>query len=1004
MSFFSRVRWFGALIGMAAMVVALPGAPAEAGRSNSAAPNAAHGASGKHDVPVSDTGSYIVVMDGDPVVVTVGQDNVDSPRGRARARQLRAQHRQAADSASVRIINQYTTALNGFSATMSHEQAQKLAARADVTLVLADEMQFPTTDSSGEFLGLTAAGGAYDLNVKGDGVVVGVIDTGIWPEHPSFADDGSYPAPPVTLDDSERPTCEFGKTAHNPADAPFECNNKLVGARQMLDTYRAVIGAEDFEFDSARDDNGHGTHTASTAAGNADVAAAVGPHDLGTVTGIAPRAHVVMYKGLGDLGGFTSDLVSAIDQAVFDGVDVINYSIGGGASLTGADDIAFLFAADAGVFVATSAGNSGPGAGTIGGPASVPWLTSVGASTQTRFFQGTVELGTGQTFTGASLTAGVGSAPLVDAAMVTKGRNRGDDLCRPGSLSRGLVRGAIVLCRRGEIARVDKSLAVLQAGGVGMILYENDDAGDRFTDNHHVPSVHVDNTEGLAIKSYIASLPVRMASAMLTGTGTSGTFDPAPSMTSFSSRGPDAVAEDLIKPDVTAPGMQILAGASPYADPGGNLFQSIAGTSMSSPHVAGLFALLKQEQPNWSAAAAKSALMTTASTDVRDNDRVSLADPFDMGAGHVNPGSPAAAGSSFNPGLVYDAGLFEYLGFLCDKGPEVFADPDATCGFLESIGISTIAVDLNLPSIGVSSVPGSKLIQRTVTSVADVTQTYTVSVDAPDGFDVTVSPSSFELAPGESQTYTVTFENVSAPIDQWRHGSLTWTGGDYAVRSPISVRGTLFEAPAEVTGAGGSGTVSFDVSFGYTGPYTAAGHGLEPATVFQDNVAQDPDQNFNPSDVGQGAVAHQITTNGSARLRLAIPPDAVIDPDIDIDLFLYDSAGNEVASSTLGGTDELIDLEFPADDTYTAYVHGWQTLQEPGGGTTPVTLYVWDISATPGGTLTVDSAPTSAIQGETGTVVASWTGATAGQWHLGAVSHNNADGLVGVTLVEVDNR
>lgn len=173
-------------------------------------------------------------MDGDPVVATEGQDNVDSPRGRARGRELRAQHRQAADSAGVRIINEYTTALNGFSAIMSHEQAQRLAARDDVTLVLADEMQFPTTDSSGEFLGLTAAGGAYDLGVKGDGVVVGVIDTGIWPEHPSFADDGTYPAPPVTLSDEERPTCEFGNSAHNPADVPFACNNKLVGARQML--------------------------------------------------------------------------------------------------------------------------------------------------------------------------------------------------------------------------------------------------------------------------------------------------------------------------------------------------------------------------------------------------------------------------------------------------------------------------------------------------------------------------------------------------------------------------------------------------------------------------------------------------------------------------------------------------------------------------------------------------------------------------------------------------
>ena len=208
--------------------------------------------------------------------------------------------------------------------------------------------------------------------LTGEGVVVGVIDSGIWPEHPSFADDGSYPEAPITLDDSVRPNCEFGNTAHNPNDAAFECNNKLIGARQILDSYRALIGAQSYEYDSARDDDGHGTHTASTAAGNAGVEASILGVPFGTISGIAPRAHVIAYKGLGNLGGFTSDLAAAIDQAVADGVDVINYSIGSASYAIGADDIAFLFAANAGVFVATSNGNSGPGAATIGSPASVP--------------------------------------------------------------------------------------------------------------------------------------------------------------------------------------------------------------------------------------------------------------------------------------------------------------------------------------------------------------------------------------------------------------------------------------------------------------------------------------------------------------------------------------------------------------------------------------------------------------------------------------------------------
>lgn len=954
-------------------------------------------------VPVSETGSYVVIMEGDPLVVTEGGgDQVATRRGKARGQQMRAEQARVARDAGVEPTNTYTNALNGFSAVMDHDQAESIANRKDVRLVVPDYWREAQTDASGEFLGLEGRRGAWDLGYDGEGVVVGVIDTGIWPEHPSFADDGSYPEPPVSIDDVDVdgtviPGCDFGKTAHNPADADFECNDKLIGARQMLLTYRAVIGAEPNEYDSARDDDGHGTHTASTAAGNAGVEATVGPHDLGEVSGIAPRAHVVAYKGLGALGGFSSDLAAAVDQAVADGVDVINYSIGGGPSLTGADDLAFLFAADAGVHVATSAGNSGPGDATIGGPASVPWLTTVGASTQPRFFAGTVELGNGASYQGASLTDTVGESPLVDAADATADQ---DDLCVPGTLDEEVVAGAIVLCRRGAIARVDKSLAVQQAGGVGMIMYENSDAGDRFTDTHHVPSVHVDQTPGLAIKDYIATTDA--PTAAIVDTGEKITFDAAPSMTSFSSRGPDPVAEDLIKPDVTAPGMQILAGASPTADPNGNLFQSIAGTSMSSPHVAGLMALVDDVHPDWSPAMVKSALMTTAYQDVTDNDRVTPANPFQMGAGHVDPSTPTKPGSLFDPGLVYDAGINEYIGFLCDAEPAA-VNPQA-CTSLAQLGVPTTATDLNVASIGASAVPGNLTVTRSVTSVASHTVRYKAQVDAPDGVDVTVTPSSFRIAPGETVDYQVTFTNASAPVDEWVHGSLTWKGGAYRVYSPISVKPVAFDAPYEVIGDGVEGSVSFDIDFGWTGEYTAAGHGLEPATIWEDEVAQDEDQTFQPSDVGNGAVAHEVTTTGAALLRVAVPPDGVVSPDIDIDVFVHDSAGTLVAESTNGGTDELIDLVLPEDDTYTVYIHGWQTLQEPGSGsTTPVTTYAWVVSATPGGSLDV-TGPSSATIGEVGTVEASWTGATAGEWHLGAVSHSDADGLLGLTLVEVDNR
>ena len=927
--------------------------------------------------------SYIVVMKADPLVATEGREGLKTSRAERRADDLRRSHDRALESAGVSTrekVHDYVNALNGFSATMTHREAEKVAGNPEVALVVPDELNQPMTDNTPDFLGLTDGDGAWARGFDGEGVVIGVIDTGIWPEHPSFADNG-MPAPPV----SGIP-CEFGNLAHNADDARFRCNNKLIGARQTLSTYRAIIGAAPDEFDSARDDNGHGTHTAATAAGNSGVSASIFGIDRGTVSGIAPRAHIIAYKGLGNLGGFSSDLAAAIDQAVADGVDVINYSIGSSSFAIGPDDVAFLFAADAGVHVATSNGNSGPGAATIGSPSSVPWLTSVGASTQDRTFEGTVRLQNGQEFNGASVTPGTSRLPLVDAA------DAGDELCNPGALDPDVVSGKIVLCLRGAIARVAKSLAVQQAGGAGMVLYNANDAQSQVTDNHWVPSVHVNNTDGLAIKDYIDAS--RRPFAQL-GQGVK-VHEQGSVMASFSSRGPNRLSGDIIKPDVTAPGVNVLAGGSPFPDPGsvpGELFQAISGTSMSSPHVAGLMALLHQAHPSWSPAMVKSALMTTARQDVTKENATTAADPFDMGAGHIDPGNPLRAGTSFQPGLVYDAGLFEYAAFTCGADLEIFTA--ASCDFLESIGVPSDPSDLNVPSIGVAELAGTQTVQRTVTAVAS--GVYRANVDAPAGFDVTVEPAAMRLRAGESATFYVTIDNVSAPIGAWRHGSLTWKSGPYEVYSPISVRAVLFGAPDTVTGTGESGSASFDVSFGYTGDYSAAAHGLEPAVVISDNVPQDPDQSFDPGD-GFSNV-HDFSLSDAALLRVALPPEST-EADADLDIFLFDPSGTLVAASTNGGTDELIDISLPADGTWSLYVHGWQA----PGGDSDYDLYTWVVSATPGGNLTVDDAPTSATLGESGTIDVSWTGATAGEWHLGAVSHHDAGGLIGLTLVEVDNR
>lgn len=959
--------------------------------------------------------SYIVVMQAKPLVATIPQEDLGSSAAQAEAAAITETHEEVLAEEGIDTsekVHSYTNALNGFSALLSHAQAERLAVNSKVALVVPDELQELTTDSSPEFLELNSRrDGAWRAGFTGKGVVVGVIDTGIWPEHPSFADNG-MPAPPDKVPDLP---CEFGNTAHHPEDVAFTCQNKLLGARQMLGTYRAVLGADPDEFDSARDDNGHGTHTASTAAGNHDVQASVFGEDVAKISGIAYDAHVIAYKGLGKLGGFTSDLAAAIDQAVLDGVDVINYSVGGGPGLSGADELAFLFAADAGVFVATSAGNSGPGPETVGGPGTVPWMTTVGANTQERFFEGELQVRVERKFhhrggfslngfenwrnrfkhrtyefEGASLTLGTDWAQLVDAA------DAGDPLCQIGQLDPTVVEGKIVVCERGVTGRAEKSTAVAEAGGVGMVLFNTSNVDNLYTDPHVVPSVHVDLDEGEEVKELIASGEVKDARIV---TWDETKWRSAPSMTIFSSRGPNPVAPDIIKPDVTAPGMQILAGNSPVNNSfgaQGELFQSIAGTSMSSPHVAGLFALIKQAHPDWSPAAAKSALMTTAYQDVVDNDRESPAGVFAMGAGHVDPGGDRA-GSAFNPGFIYNVGFNDYLGFFCDAEPTVLANPEATCAALEAAGIPVDASDLNLASIGVAEVAGSQTVTRTVTSVADRTLRYRVRVDEPAGFDVEVSPSNFRIAPGETVSYTVTFTNESAPIGEWRSGSLTWRSGRYEAYSPIAVKAALFDAQSEVDGTGVDGTSSFEVKFGYSGAYTAAAHGLEPATVTADNVVQDPDQVFDATDGFSDQ--HTFDLSGAAWLRVAIPPEAT-EADADLDVFVFDPSGVMVATSTSPGTDEEINISQPADGQWTVYVHGWQA----PGGDSDYTMYSWVVSATAGGNMTVNAAPTSATLGAVETIEVGWTGATAGEWHLGAVSHTGDDGLMGFTLINVDNR
>lgn len=911
--------------------------------------------------------------------------------------------------------NQTAIAANGFAVSLTETEAARLRSVKGVAAVEPDVLRQKQTDVTPAFLGLTGRGGAWASGLTGKGVVVGVIDTGIWPEHPSFVDNGKLSRPPRVAPDVP---CEFGDTAHNPLDKPFTCQNKLLGARDMRITYKLLQGPE--VYNSARDYDGHGTHTASTAAGDRNVSASIFGINRGKVSGIAPDAGIIAYSALGELGGYGSDLGAAIDQAVADGVDVINYSVGSTSPTLGLDGLAFLWAADAGVYVANSNGNAGPNPSTTGSPAFLPWLTAVGASTTPRTFESTLTLGPRSrkgaapdsakqrhpkpagVFKGASITEGLKSTALVDAA------DRGNPLCLGDTPFTPALNGEIVLCLRGQNARVDKSKAVLDGGGAGMVLYNQNDLQALMTDNHWLPAVQISYSDGLKVKQYI-----QQAGATATASLTAGKSVKAqPSvMADFSSRGPVGApgVPDIIRPDVTAPGVNILAGDTPTPTSGrpGQLFQSISGTSMSSPHVAGLFALIKQAHPDWSAAIAKSAIMTTARQNVTKEDGKTQATPFDMGAGHVDPGRPAQKNSMFDPGLAYDAGLLDYASFACGNIPIQLWQP-STCAQLEAMGYSPEAAQLNVPSIGVSNVPGVKVVKRTVTNVsAERVLKVRAAVENPPGYRVSVSPSTLAVPRGKTATFEVTIRNTKAPSGEWRFGALTWKssgyssyGKRYEVRSPIAVKGTLLGAPSAVSVSGSSGTGSVPVSFGYTGPFSANSYGLAAEVATPGTVSQDPDQTFDPGDVGNGATAHSFDLTGVKLWRVTLKDEDLSRPgtDVDLDLYLYGPDGTEVASSGAGGTDELIELRDPAPGVYTLYVHGWGVGAEPVG----YTLRSWAVSAQANsGTLELTDVPSTATLGGTGTVGYSWSGVPAGAKGLGLLEYEGPGGVIGHTIVDV---
>ena len=657
-----------------------------------------------------------------------------------------------------KITGRFDVVLNAVSAVVPSTDVAKIAAMPGVAAVFPDSLLQPETDVSPQFIGApTVWNSLGGQESAGEGVIVGVLDTGIWPEHPSFSDPDpsgkAYAAPPAAPDGSRQ--CEFGIGA-NPGPV-FLCNNKLIGADRFMATYDAVIGLTPGEWTNARDNEGHGTHTSSTSAGNAGVAATIFGVSRGTISGIAPRAHVEMFKVCGTQGCFGSDSAAAVQEAIEDGVNVINFSISGGTNpYADAVELAFLDAYNAGVFVSASAGNSGPGAETVAHRG--PWVATVAASTHNRAFVDTINVtaagGASISLAGTSLTAGVGPAPLVVAT--------GDGLCSTPAAA-GTYTGKIVICKRGLPAgRAEKGFNVLQGGALGMVLYNNAaNVTDLETDNHWLPASHIQFSQGTALLAFLS------ANTGVSATLTAGVKGSAQGdvMASFSSRGGPQQPLGVSKPDITAPGVQILAGHSPAHvgvanGPNGELFQAIAGTSMSSPHIAGSGALIKALHPTWTPGQIKSALMTTAKTaGLVKEDGVTPFNAFDAGSGRVDL---TVAGS---PGLTFDETAANYLSLQ----NELFK--------------------ANYPSIYHPNMPGIVTVSRTAHSVLGSSSTWKLTTSSPSDFKVTV-PKDFTVGANGNATFNVTMDASAVPLGETRFGSITLKqskGGNRVLHIPVTI-------------------------------------------------------------------------------------------------------------------------------------------------------------------------------------------------------------------------
>ena len=951
--------------------------------------------------------------------------NATTPAMKAYTRAMENKQNQVASSiGSIEVLSYFKHTFNGFSAKLSATQKEQLESHPDVIGVWEDKPQSVTTANTPKYLGLTGPGGQHTLDIKGEGIIIGVIDSGITPESLSFADDGSY-SDPAEL--GWQGSCDTG------TDEEFSCNNKLIGAKYFDQNFSSAYEIQYAlgEHDSPRDAAGHGTHTASTAGGNENVEATVFGASAGTVSGIAPRARISAYKvcwnsdyvspeGVKEKGCFPSDSLAAIDQAVLDGVDVINFSISGSKSdLLRPQSVAMLNATAAGIFVSVSAGNSGPDKETVGTPA--PWVTNVGAST----------------YDGTSLLFG-------NAIAVTAGDNVGDKLisfapsfapvavgltgdvvaaipavaCDSTPLENAVeLAGKVALIARGSCAFTQKFLNAQDAGAIGVIVYTYVDttpAGMSGTPDRDVTipgaMVSFDHGTALANSALAGTTSVSFTDEQLS----LETVEVGHKVASFSSRGPNLNTYDIIKPDILAPGVRVLAAntTAPMFGSTNEAFIYLQGTSMAAPHVAGMAALFKESNSSWTPAQIKSALMTSARQNITKEDGITQADPFDFGSGH------AAPVSALDPGLLFNTNINDYLAFLCGQDKDAFVSGyDTSCDQLTANGFTTDASQLNLPSIAIAELTEAETIFRTVSNATAISSSYTATVEAPAGFEVTVQTfdangdeteaTTLDVAgEGGKASFAVTFTKTETSVlDAWEFGAITWTdNAGHSVRLPLAIKATTavkIEVPELITGDLKRGRFRFPVKMNYSGSTSIEHAGLVAPFGVAGNVDADPAKTFVP--FGPGTKYHVFDIQpGTKLVRFSLTDSLVAEDGADLDLFILRCTGSkcvQIDKSATDSSNENVILINPEPSIYLAMIHGWSTGNAPA---TSYTMVGWIADETERSTRVISSR--RAIKGRFNYTTIMTRGLPTGTTYMGAVTYFDNDGQAqGTSVLELKN-